>query len=310
MRAACHSWPEIVGFADDAGLTTSFGRSRWHHRALWALMKNRAYVGEARSGEFVLHEAHPPIVERGIWEASQSARTLTVSRGRHPTLLAGLLRCGSCRHLMSPGGLPARGGTTNRYFCKGDALGGCRERPAVRASVVEKLVEEQFFVLYEDSPIRRSARPEARRRAERELVDAERALSRLRGEAASADKPDPGEISEATALADRLRQRTITLARSTLLVSPALLRSRWPQMSVGERRRHISHVVDWVYLRGGPDMPLPDRILIPAYGEGRAELPRRGVRMALGPIEWPSLPAARSGAHRGRAGRVQGTGCR
>ena len=36
-----------------------------------------AYLGVARSGEYVNEQAHPPIVERDLWNAAQEGRTQT-----------------------------------------------------------------------------------------------------------------------------------------------------------------------------------------------------------------------------------------
>jgi DNA invertase Pin-like site-specific DNA recombinase len=63
---------------------------RWTRQAVRALLRVRAYMGEASRGEYVLENAHEPIVSREEWEAAQTERAPAKQNGH--SLLVGLVR--------------------------------------------------------------------------------------------------------------------------------------------------------------------------------------------------------------------------
>lgn len=71
-----------------------------------AMLRNRVYLGELRVRTYVKTEAHEPILKPGVFEAVQ-AKLDSASRpprgSQAPMLLAGLVRCASCGHVMTRG---------------------------------------------------------------------------------------------------------------------------------------------------------------------------------------------------------------
>ena len=66
------------------------------------LLANRCYRGELRLGERVNLEAHEPLVSEAAWQAAQAKRRpRPAKRLEGVALLATLVRCASCGHIMS-----------------------------------------------------------------------------------------------------------------------------------------------------------------------------------------------------------------
>lgn len=78
------------------------------------LLRNRVYLGELKVGQHVNPAAHPRIVtEDEFLAAQQVAAPRPPRKHATPALLAGLVRCRSCGHIMTRG----RSGTTVVYSC-------------------------------------------------------------------------------------------------------------------------------------------------------------------------------------------------
>ena len=97
-RASGASWGELAAIMEAAEIETPYGAKFWTNRSLSRLISNRAYLGEARSGEFVNDGAHDAIVDGGTWRSAQTGRAAP-SRGPG-SLLGGLLRCAGCRFAL------------------------------------------------------------------------------------------------------------------------------------------------------------------------------------------------------------------
>ena len=65
-------------------------RHGWSHSTARQVLSNIAYLGVARSGEYVNESAHPPIVSRELWDAAQEGP------GTRDRRQAKRLRIGSC----------------------------------------------------------------------------------------------------------------------------------------------------------------------------------------------------------------------
>jgi hypothetical protein len=137
-----------------------------------ALLRNRVYLGELSVGKHVNPSAHEALVTEEEWLAAQRHRFARATRsGRSPALLAGLVRCASCGHLMSRGG-GGRGHTV--YAChRAHSAGECPRPAAVTATTLERCVEE--IALAELAKLKATAS-----RRERDLEAARRALRTLR----------------------------------------------------------------------------------------------------------------------------------
>src|SRR3954452_2984409 len=82
----------ISSLARRLGMTTSGVR---------ALLRNRVYLGELRDGAYVNADAQPPIVDAATFAAVQSDASRPSRSFDGPALLAGLVRCSGCGHVMS-----------------------------------------------------------------------------------------------------------------------------------------------------------------------------------------------------------------
>jgi Resolvase, N terminal domain/Recombinase len=81
-----------------------------------SILRNRVYLGEARTGKTVKEGAHPRVVSDELFERVQRkldrrARDRNAKLAEHPTetgttktpkVLAGVMRCGCCAHSMTP----------------------------------------------------------------------------------------------------------------------------------------------------------------------------------------------------------------
>ena len=102
-RASGASWSETAKCLE--GVPTSRGSTVWSLKATSKLIASPTYLGVARSGEFRNEKAHEAIVGRGLWEKANAQ-----GREGHPpphpgtgapAALAGVVRCGTCRHAMT-----------------------------------------------------------------------------------------------------------------------------------------------------------------------------------------------------------------
>jgi Recombinase/Resolvase, N terminal domain len=75
-RANGASWTELADFLTESGVKSSNGSAAWSVTGASSLVKNRVYLGEARSGKYVNPTAHEPIVTQAEFDAAQSQRTL------------------------------------------------------------------------------------------------------------------------------------------------------------------------------------------------------------------------------------------
>jgi DNA invertase Pin-like site-specific DNA recombinase len=301
MRAEYRSWHEMHAHVAETGLENPFGTAKWTTASLLEVMANRVYLGEARCGPHRNRDAHEPLIGRGTWELAQLTRTLTATRSARPALLSGLLRCAGCVHVMaSAGEMDSRPGTARKYRCTDRVSGGCPLCCVVGGREIEDYVVSQVFRMYGQSRIRRAASESSLRRAEGTLASREADLDEL--EAGSIEPGGgPGEeIGAARAAIGTARERLISLTRSRLMPSPALLRDRWPRMSVGERRRHLALLIDAVIVREDRGLGVEDRVLITPFGEGPRALPVRGRSIRLAPISWGTrrIPVAASAMSR------------
>ena len=97
-----------IGIADIAhglnadGVPSPRG-GRWTRQTVRAIVRVRAYVGDAKRGDYVREGAHEALVSREDWDAVQSERTRSWKRGQSDSLLIGLVRCAGCGYVMGAG---------------------------------------------------------------------------------------------------------------------------------------------------------------------------------------------------------------
>lgn len=91
-RAAGGSWSQ-VGKILDRGASSAM-----------KILRNRVYLGEITVGEWNNPTAHPPIIDRVLFESVQDKEPAPVHRGDGTWLLKGIIRCGGCQRTMSATG--------------------------------------------------------------------------------------------------------------------------------------------------------------------------------------------------------------
>jgi len=303
-RARGDSWRELARFLDDHQVEGPYGALNWRTRAVTHIIANRAYLGEARSGEFVNRHAHPPLIDRQTWEAAQQAPVVQATRTGEASLLAGLVRCAGCRHVMKPDRMTLRGGGRARiYRCRGEhASGRCPDRSAVLGSVIEPWIEQQFMEFVGVMRGEALADNEALRDAESAARDAEAELAAGRDDerilgALGADRFVEG-LEKRAAAVDAAHRHLADMRAASAPGSIAAedLGALWPELETQEKRKILRSAIDAVFLRsvGRSNVPIDDRALVLWHGEAPDDLPRRGLkRVGIRPFPWPAgdLPA-------------------
>jgi site-specific DNA recombinase len=298
-RAAGEGWRQLADFLDASGIRGPYGNVRWSQGAAAKIIRNRVYLGEARSGKYVNPSAHEPIVSRAEWEAAQSARPGASIRNGDGLLLAGLVRCAGCRYLVKADHMTDRdGGRLGLYRCRArHAAGECPARASTLARVLDPFVEQQFLTaLGPKGPLAKASVSSRQLDAARQHVEATEAEL-----VAYRDSGAASVIGQESFLSGlQTRQRDLDEARSELAetrdragfsqalpAEPLALVEMWPSLTVTERRELLQAAIDAVVIRSGRNVPISDRVVILWRGQAPADFPRRGLRTPLASFAWP-----------------------
>lgn len=272
-RAAGETFSRL---ARDLGMTQSGVRN---------MLRNRVYLGELRVGDHVNASAHEPLVTEEEWLAAQRYGAARTPRGDGTVaMLAGLVRCASCGHIMSRSG----GGRGHRvYACHQQHSAGLCVRPAaITLKALDDCVEQ--VALGELGKLKATAA-----RSGQDIDGAQRALAQAERELAayldgvSAAGLAPGQYAEGA----RRRRGAVDEARETLteLLArlPALVDGNpikaWRRMDRGQRNRLLRSLIECVIVAPvgrGKRVPLYDRVRVVKYGTGLVQ-PYRGGGVAL-----------------------------
>jgi DNA invertase Pin-like site-specific DNA recombinase len=298
-RAAGASWNELGAFLDEK-LPKEDGA--WSRQTVGGIIARRTYLGEARQGDVVNADAHPPIVTRGEWEAAQqgAAGPTWEKRGGDAPLLAGLLRCASCGFVLTHM-TDGRRGYTN-YRCRvRHGAGVCAAPARISSKRIEPFIEEAVrgwlaaegiaaeAVEAADGIAEAVARVEA---AEAEVVAYRDAgLVTVIGREAFLDglTVRQEELEEARGELDDVRSR----GRSELPAKPLVLAELWPELDADERRSIIAAAIDTVAVaqagEPGQGTRVGERVRILWRGEAPDDLPGRSHR-TLRPLPVDGTP--------------------
>lgn len=160
-RAAGATMGSLATFLREQGVKTSVltekegakrpgGTINWSESAVRAMIRNRAYVGEARSGDFVNPNAHEPLIEEGLWQAAnQATQRGKVAKPRsrgdsEGALLTQLVFCETCGYPMTASSMTSGGKPYRFYTCR-NAYRGCEQRASIAGSQVETFIEVAFL---------------------------------------------------------------------------------------------------------------------------------------------------------------------
>lgn len=296
MRGRDANLSEVARLLDEHKVRASARKAtagRWSSSSARAILSNRVYLGEISAEGVVNTGAHPPIVTLAEFEAAQQARGHSVTRDPNTTaLLAGLLRCESCRHALKAKTITGSGAKV--YRCsRVHSSGTCPAPATIYATVAEPYIER--LLLEEGAD--RSYRPE---QLTSEIEEAERTVDAARAElhAFAADEAIIAIGREVYIAGLEARQARLDEAESTrrglyaedaqALPSVAQLRDLWPTLTVPEKRLVLGSVFDAVVVRPGGRAPVETRLVPLFAGDGPNDLPGRGKRVPFGPFRLPT----------------------
>jgi DNA invertase Pin-like site-specific DNA recombinase len=280
------SWTELADFLTASGVKSSKRSAAWSVTGASSLVKNRVYLGEARSGKYVNATAHEPIVTQAEFDAAQSKRTLLRPHDgsiASLAMLGGLARCAGCGHTLKIAGGRIR--STNEryatYYCVGRyAKGNCPARATIRASHLDRYVEQQVLAALTagDGFVAQALQQtDEINQAQRHLETAEHELMLyLQTDLISTIGPDAfvagvetrqHAVDEARAELEALRAQCAVLD----LLPSGDLREMWPQLELQERRTLMYGLLDRVVLqrdesKGRNPAPLSERTQIVLRG--------------------------------------------
>jgi site-specific DNA recombinase len=298
-RAAGELISALCRYLDEAGLLTSRGNSNWVGTSVSGILRNRVYLGESRSGEFVNRKAHPALVEAPTWQEAQAPRRQL--RPKTKTPLAGLLRCAGCRFVMSHRTARLSGREIRVYRCTGkSSLGACPSKAAVRADEIEPAIEEHFLWLLAS----RKKLPGASQvqQCQREIGEREAELATYRDNASIlmvlGEERFIAGLSKRRRRVDHALQALAGAERARgnpRLGSAGELDAQWHRLTVAERRQILGEMVDCVFVRGQGGK-LTERTHVCCRGQLPAQLPARGRQSdgPFGPYIWPTRRARRN----------------
>jgi DNA invertase Pin-like site-specific DNA recombinase len=259
-----------------------------------ALLRNRVYLGELRSGSHLNTAAHPPLLSEDAWLDAQAARVTRPARAPgHPALVAGIARCAGCGHMLSRGG-----GTVVCYVCHDHhSEGRCSAPAAVTARLLDEHVEG--IVLARLAELRPSASEDdkALRTATDARKDAESELAAfLRGVQAAGLKP--GQFADGARERADAVERAAAIERTILAARPVQVDgdpvALWHTLDGSERNHLLGRLVEVVLVARaggrGSRTPLEARVRVIRHGAGLVDVKRyRGESRPLTVIPLPDL---------------------
>lgn len=290
-------WGALAEFMTGTGVVTPYGNEVWTAAAVRKVVRNRVYLGEARSGEYVHQSAHEPLVARAEWEAAQMPGLTPQARSGDPLLLSGLVRCASCRYVAKADSMRDRDGSRlGMYRCRGKhAAGKCPNPVAVLSRVLDPIVEEQLLAWLRQHDLAADASAAA---AELDvaLAELDAAEAELMAYVASETLAIAGREAYEHGLAARSRvvdaaQERVVAARSRVVtigkLTPLELAEAWNTFTRAEQREVVAAALDCVVVYPHQSgHPPSDRVRLILRGDGPDGLPQRGRRVPLAP--WPA----------------------
>ncbi len=216
-----------------------------------ALLTSRIMLGELRFGEDMVNTAsHPAIVDAGIWQQVQQARSTRGRRPKSERLLArlGVLRCDTCGARMVVG--TSNHGGYHLYRCP--PVGDCPQRVTISAEVAEATVVEAVKDLLADvhgsATVADGAAEAARalEQAEQELDAAVRAFTGLEDVDAARTR-----LGELRASRERARADLDALEAATAPAVTVTASGDWSDLTLDEQRALIVAVVSEARVRPG-----------------------------------------------------------
>lgn len=296
-RARRESLTSLGKFLVESGLRTGRGESRWTTTTVGAMIRNRAYVGEASSGQLTKPDSHPAIVSEAEWRRAQNVRPSFATPHTGETLLAGIVRCRTCWFGMTKNQTSARSGMYLSYVCKNPR---CSSTQSIKMETLDAYVVERFFSWVDDVQATTII-------AEEEAADQEDlriAEDELESWLTLQTSIDQGDWLKGYRARQERRDNALHKIdrhyADTAVENPVSLRAEWENLSTRERRSHLAAGIDVVFLRqcgqsahgGNPSEErkrqiVEERTLVLWRGQGPAEFPKRGRFNSFSPFLFP-----------------------
>lgn len=265
LRVQGLSWERIARALDETGVRPRpYTRDkRTHQPARWklgtvrAMVGNEVYRGVARSGAFRTEDAHEALVDAEMWARANQTRGTRQARAHRTSLLAGLVRCAGCGHVMT---YQPKADGRGYYRCRTAQLGTERcEAPATaQTEALDNTVVDAFcstFLVegraYQLDDRAAAAELETQIAAASETLEA---LAARLGEArsASAAKVYERQLSAAEdtlAGLDEKREQLLRAAHGSAAVPADLDEATFRALAVEDQRQLLSAVYAAVVVR-------------------------------------------------------------
>ena len=269
---------EVRQAADDAiagvPMTTIARRLKMTPSGVRAMLRNRVYLGELRDGDNINPSAHPPILDADTHDAvvhALQSRPRPARSSDGTALLAGLVRCAGCGHVMS------RKQTKQRvYACAVHHSGGSCPAPAnIGTHILDPLVERIARAELERIKVEAANDTEGRVQAARDVVvETERELAAYVSAISAADvgaavfaEGARGRRARLDAAQATLREELSREAAVPIAASGAAV---WDDLDATERNTLLRALLSTVVVRRaggrGARLGLHDRVRVLRWG--------------------------------------------
>jgi hypothetical protein len=282
-RAAGTGLRTLCQWLQSQGVLTGKGNPGWGDSALRQMLTMPVYLGDVYHGPYVKQGAHQALTDAATWERAQRPWNRGHGHLRVPTLLAGLLRCASCSHMLVSRWVHPQGGKRppfRVYGCTGyHAASPCPDPAYISAMHIEPYVVQNCMEI-----LRRRRRPPTGElaRAEEAATDARNALARYRDNDRLAVMLGQEAFLAGIAIrAAHLQEANLAWADAKARVSlhelPSVAEARRLLVTtdVLQRRELLSKIVDCVFVAPGRRHP-ERRVTLCPTGTAPRMLPTRG----------------------------------
>lgn len=251
------------------------------------MLRNRVYLGEVKSGRYSNPDAHPPLVSEELFAGAQTAAARP-SRGvafDSPALLAGLVRCSGCGHIMS-----RRAARSPFYGChRYHSVTVCPAAASIAVSLLDAYVDRIARQVWNEmeANAQRSGTADAEREA------AKRSADELAAYLAATSAFDDPEFQEGARIRKEAKDRdeaALEAKLATLTTFPSGV--SYDDLTISERNRWMRSWMSAVVVErsGGRGVIRPVEERVRVLGPGAADMiPARvsGKPMGLCPIPLP-----------------------
>lgn len=277
----------FAGFLQGMSISELGRRLHMTQGGVRALLRNRVYLGELRVGKYVNPDAHEPVIDQRTFDEVQrklASNTRPARSVTGPALLAGLVRCASCGHVMTRTG---RGSNASKhdhnYVCVRQHSGESCPAPAgIVARCLDEYVERVALAELRRLQVE-VAESDGVTEAQAAVASAELELDAYLDAVRAADVG-----AEAFARGAKKRSEAVEVAKDALYAAlarrpadPSLGSGAdaWQDLDPHERNTLLRSLLAAVIVRPagkGRRVPVEDRVRVVAYGTDLRLPPNRG----------------------------------